>query len=528
MKKYILIFLLPYFTVLCSFGQATTRRLPSIINHPSFNLYAPYISFDGNALLFVSNDGEDYALTVSYTSRETDWVQPAPLPKHINHRLVYLRGYSLSADGKRLYFTASKSPIVGGYDIMMSDLKGSTWSEPQNLMAPINSKTNDGCASFTTDGAVIYFMRCDKMDQNTASGCKIFSSRKKSNGQWEDPKELPASINTGNSQTPRIMADGETLIFSSDKMGSSKTGMDLYVTKLSNGNWTDPQPMDFVNTDKDDQFVSVAALGRYLLKDVPGNRKNNELVEFLIPNDIRPKGVIKIEGTVKDPTNAAVPAYIAATDLGTGKRAFSGRPAADGSYMLYLMEGARYELSVDPEQSSLTFFARLFDLTTEKIPQKERVSVILRQPVPGDEIPLELITFKPGTAELEATAASEIKRLMRIAKANSKLLFEIQVSMTGYVEDSLASDADLTEVRMDTVMAHIAAVDSAGQSYQRDTIEIRKTYHNDRTALQAQAILDYVVKAGGDQNSFAYKASATPALLTEERKLTVKAIARQK
>ena len=88
-------------------GQAKTRRLPSTINYPSLNIYAPYISFDGNALLFVSNNGEDNALTVSYTSRETDWVEPVELPKNVNHRLVYLRGYSLSADGQRLYFTAA-------------------------------------------------------------------------------------------------------------------------------------------------------------------------------------------------------------------------------------------------------------------------------------------------------------------------------------------------------------------------------------------------------------------------------------
>jgi hypothetical protein len=94
-------------------AQAKTRRLPSIINHPSRNCYAPYLSLDGNALLFVSNDGEDGTLTVSYTTRENDWIEPVILPKNVNHRLLYLRGFALSADGKKLYFTSTKSPIVG-------------------------------------------------------------------------------------------------------------------------------------------------------------------------------------------------------------------------------------------------------------------------------------------------------------------------------------------------------------------------------------------------------------------------------
>ena len=130
--------------------------------------------------------------------------------------------------------------------------------EPQNLMLPINSKTNEGCPSPSPDGNAIYFMRCDKMDQNKADGCKLFVTKKKTNGQWDDPKELPANINTGNSQTPRIMADGETLIFSSNKMVSTKGGMDLYVSKFINGSWTDPRPMDFVNSEKESFLLNIS------------------------------------------------------------------------------------------------------------------------------------------------------------------------------------------------------------------------------------------------------------------------------
>ena len=254
-------------------GQAKVRRLPSIINHPSLDVSTPFISLDGNALLFIANNGQDGALNILYTSRESDWKEPVDLPKHLNTRLNFFKGYTLSADGKKLYFTCAKSPVIGGYDIFSSELTGSTWSQPENLMLPINSKSNDGAPSFTGDGNTIYFMRCDKMDQNKASSCKIFVAKKKSNGQWEEPVELPASINTGNSQAPRIMADGETLIFSSDKITPNKGGMDLYISKLKNGTWTNPIALDFVNTEKDDQYVSVAALGRYLLKEAPGARK---------------------------------------------------------------------------------------------------------------------------------------------------------------------------------------------------------------------------------------------------------------
>lgn len=528
MRKLTAILLLLVTPVVSLWSQAKIRRLPSIINHPSLNLYAPYISLDGNALLFISDDGEDRTLTVFYTSRENDWAEPVVLPKNVNHRLVYLKGFALNADGKKLYFTSTKSPVVGGYDIMTSELKGTTWSEPQNMMLPINSKTNEGSPSLTPDGNTIYFMRCDKMDQNKADGCKLFFSRKKPNGQWEEPTELPANINTGNSQTPRIMADGETLIFSSNKMASPKGGMDLYVSKFSNGNWTEPIPLDFVNTGKDDQFISVTALGRYLLKDTPGGKKNNELVEFLIPSELRPKGMMKVEGNVTDANNAAIPAYIAITDLANNKRVYSGRPTTDGSYILYLMEGTHYEMSIDPEQSNVSYYAKQFDLTTDKTPQKERVNVVLKQPAAGDELPLDFVAFQPNSAVLESSSETELKRLLRVVKANPQLKFEIQVMLNGYVQDSTMSDADLTEILVDSIKTQIDDIDTLGQLYKRDTIVVNKVYHNDRTLKQAQSIIEYLLKQGADQNSLTYFSNAIAATIPENKKLIIKAVARSK
>ncbi len=509
-------------------GQAKTRRLPGVINHPSRNCYAPYVSFDGNALLFVSNDGEDGILTVSYTTRETDWTEPVILPKNVNHRLVYLRGFSLSADGKKMYFTSTKSPIVGGYDIMVSDLKGSTWGEPQNLMSPVNSKTNEGCPSLTADGNTMYFMRCEKMDQGKADVCKLLFTKKKSNGQWEEPKEMPANINTGNSQTPRIMADSETLIFASNKMSSTQGGMDLYVTKLVDGNWTEPRSMDFVNTPQDDQFVSVAALGRYLLKETQGSKKNIELVEFLIPNDLRPRGMMKIEGTITDPNNAPVSAYISVKDLTTNKRVFSGRPNADGSYMLYLSEGTKYEMSIDPEQSNISYSARQFDLMTDKIPQRERVNVTLKQPSAGDELPLDFVLFKPNSAELDPTSEADLKRFLRVAKANPQLKFEIQVMLNGYEQDTVMSNPDLTEVMVDSLQTQMDEIDSVGQLYKKDSVIVKRTYHNDRTLQQAQNIIAYLSTQGASPDNFTYFGNAIPATLPDSKKITIKAVARPK
>jgi hypothetical protein len=292
--------------------------------------------------------------------------------------------------------------------------------------------------------------------------------------------------------------------------------MDLYISKLKNGTWTNPIALDFVNTEKDDQYVSVAALGRYLLKEAPGARKNSEITEFLIPAEIKPRGLMMVEGKVADNTGAAVPAYISIIDLNTNKRVYSGRPNANGAYSIFLLEGTRYEMSVDPEQSNISFFSRTFDLTTDKIPQKEKVNVTLKQLHAGDEVPLN-VAFKPNTAIVDPAAESELKRLVRVAKANPSLKFEIQVLLSGYEEDTVKSSADLTELIVDSVRTRVNSM---------DTVLVRNTYHNDRTRAQAQALIDYFVSQGADSKSFRYFVNAIPAVTPQNRKLTVKAVVR--
>jgi hypothetical protein len=509
-------------------AQSQMRKLPPVINHPSLNVIAPFISADGNALLFVSDGGQDGALIVSYTTRESEWSVPTELPKHLNNRLNFLKGYALSGDGRTVFVTSAKSPVIGGYDIMVSQLTGNTWSMPVNLMLPINSKTNEGCPSLTPDGSSIFFMRCDRMDQNKADGCKIFTSRKQSNGQWGEPVELPSFINSGNSQTPRILPDGQTLLFSSDKLTPNKGGMDLYASRLENGSWSAPVPLDFANTERDDQYVSVSAVGRYLLKEAKGLRNNYEATEMLFPAALRPRALTKIEGKISGDAGSQIASYISVNDLQTGKKVYAGRPTSDGTFFLYLPEGSQYEFSVDPEQGDVSYFAKVFDLTGEKIPQKEKLNVSLKRPESGDEIVLDLISFKPNSAELTQISQLELRRFARLVKASAGSLFEVQLTLRGFRQDSVRSSEDLTEMRIDSVLVPVMLEEP--DSMATDSIDSEQvfeklakiTYHNDRTLQQAEAINRFLNKEGIKPDQLRFVTDAIESL--EPPVVTVKAV----
>lgn len=509
------------------FAQAKIRRLPNSINNPAINVFAPFISLDGSAILFTSDYADDGTL-VYYSQREGgDWKQPVELPKHLNTRLNFLKGYALSPDGKTLYITSAKSGGVGGYDIWSSDLTGNTWSPIKNLFLPINTKGNEGCPAFTPDGNTLYFMRCEKMDMQKADNCKIFMAKKKpGTDQWNEPVELPANINTGNSQTPRIAADNETLIYSSDKNGNGKKDMDLYITKFANGVWSDPLPIDVVNTDKDDQYISLQANGRYLLKEAPGKFKT-EIQEFLLPDNLRPHGVMKVEGTVTDVTGKPTAAYISVFDLFNNKRILSSRPEADGSFFFYLLEGKGYEVSIDHELGSYTYFSKQYDLMHNDVLRNDKINVVLKPVAAGDELDLAGLHFLPHSLELDNNAESELRRLTRLMK-NTPLNFELQVLLSGYVEDSVRSSDDLTEVIIDSTNVVLQKVDSLGQLSTQDSIVVKTRYHNDRTQKQASVIVDKLIASGIESGRLTVFVNARQEDMIENRKTQIKIVARPK
>ena len=545
-------------------GQARLRKLPANVNHPAINLTSPYISFDGGSLIFISDNSDENQLTMFYTTKRdaVNWKDPVMLPRTVNNRLNFLNGFALNADGKTLYLSSLKSGGLGGFDLIVSQLKGTTWSEPVNIGLPVNSNGHEACPSVSADEKTLYFMRCEKMDQKSASGCKIMMTKKSRLGKWEEPTELPDFINTGNSQTPRILGDGETLIFSSDQFPQGKGGMDLYMTRWDGTQWSKPLPLDFTNTDKNDQYVTAASLGRYLLRDQPGPR-TSELVEILFPEELKPKATLKIEGTVSGLENPSSP-YISVYDMSTQKRVLNDRPEKSGAFTLFLKEGTKYDLSVEPERETYTYYSKIYDLSGDRIPQLDKVQVSLQPVSAGVELDCS-IEFDEGTSTCSRSSQLELKRLSRMTKGNPGRKFVIDVTLYGYITDSIQSSPDLTEViidtlrfkveklvpdtvRIDSLVAVLNRLDSlhnvnpdtvivSNQMFRNqidsmrnnalmtvmvDSIAIKKTYHNNRTEAQARAISNYLIAEGTDASKLQIKHKAIPEADPDKRRTTVK------
>ncbi len=149
-------------------------------------------------------------------------------------------------------FTSTRSPnrlltCPPTGDVDFSDLYFSQkdangdYLEPVAMKGQINGRYHDGAATFTKKGDKMYFSRNNMNGKNDESiiDVKVYSAVLE-NGQWVHVTEVP-KINGENFTTthPALSADETQLYFSSNREGGFG-GMDLWMTKFENGNWSDP------------------------------------------------------------------------------------------------------------------------------------------------------------------------------------------------------------------------------------------------------------------------------------------------
>lgn len=99
---------------------------------------------------------------------------------------------ALSADGKRLYFSADLPGGHGGADLYYSDLSGVTWGLPVNMGPVINTGGNESYPYADSSGE-LYFAS----DGHPGMGGKdIFVTKEKPGGGWHKPVALAAPVNS--------------------------------------------------------------------------------------------------------------------------------------------------------------------------------------------------------------------------------------------------------------------------------------------------------------------------------------------
>ena len=139
--------------------------------------------------------------------------------------------------------------------------------KPLTFAEELTTKFYDGPLSFSKDGNTIYFTRTNLRRGKPIKAkdglvkLKIYAATKKDN-KWDNIFELPFNNAEYDCAHPSVSNDGRRLYFSSNRPDGFG-GMDLYVSTLINGKWSDPVNLGpKVNTDKNEIFPFIHADGK--------------------------------------------------------------------------------------------------------------------------------------------------------------------------------------------------------------------------------------------------------------------------
>jgi len=377
-----------------------TRKIVNGISSKHQTEFSPTVSADGRTMIFESSVGKDnrWELFQSKMNESGNWAVPFPLTS-INEKCHFLAGPCLSYDGNTLYYTAFIENVTKSEDIFYSVRLGTNqmWSEPKSIGAPINTdEAYEGFPSISADGNSLYFIRVNAdnpYDRKTKENCfVIYVSHKQPSGVWGEPEVLPSPINLGCERDPRIMADNYTLIFSSIRPGG-KGKYDLYQSrKQTDGSWTEPLALDFINEEDNDQSPSIAASGEiiyfYSLKDI---------YSIVIPKEYRQMINVTVQGFLLDnETKKPVNATIEIRNEKNNKLFAAQSNPTDGQYSLVLAAGEKYRISYVSKEYLAEEIE--FDLTNQETYMEVKKDVLFKSTYDLDLTVIDADTRKPVSA----------------------------------------------------------------------------------------------------------------------------------
>jgi hypothetical protein len=174
---------------------------------------------------------------------------------------------TLSPDGQRLYFISDRprsgETSRGDYDVWRLERTATGWSAPRDLGPPINGDWGTHFASEAADGT-LYFTS-DR--PGGTSLVDVWRARREGDG-YAAPENLGPQVNGPNQFNLEavIAPDQSFLILSAAGRADSQGDSDLYVCYSSGGRWLAPQSLGpGVNTSAREYSPRLSADGRTLI-----------------------------------------------------------------------------------------------------------------------------------------------------------------------------------------------------------------------------------------------------------------------
>jgi Outer membrane protein and related peptidoglycan-associated (lipo)proteins len=411
--------------------------------------YWPSITADGQTLMFTRQTYSDYYPKAMGSMQEDFYVSTwsdgkwqkaynagEPLNTKSNEG-----AQTLSSNGKYMYFTACNRPGgLGSCDLYFSAFNDGNWSVPYNLKWPVNSVAWESTPSISADGSVLYF---SSNRQGGFGGKDIWYSRNKADGTWTIPVNMGKTINTeGNEMSPFIHFDGKTLYFASDGR-PGMGGYDIYMSQMQDDStWSEPKNLGYpINTYNDEMGLVIDVTGTTAY--FSSNRQNGDgkdIFYFTLDESIRPDPVSYLKGKVSDKeTGKLLKADYQLINLSTNKVSVKNTTDEAGNFLVCLPSGYNYGINVSKD--GYLFYSENFMLEGKHSVMEPVIKrIALSQTKVGAKILLTNVFYEVDSWELKKESMQELNNLADLLFSDKDIVVEIG----GYTDSTGTAEYNLT------------------------------------------------------------------------------------
>lgn len=384
-----------------------------------------------------------------YSSKGTEgWTASSPLVT--NWTITdFMGAMTLSADARSLFFSACGWPGgMGSCDLYISQWTGIQWDEPETLGSKVNSPQWDSQPTVSADGNELIFV---SNRSGGHGGSDLWMSVKLPDGRWSLPMNLGDLVNSsGNEMAPYLHPDGNTLYFSSTgHIGLG--GADLFISRRDEaGRWTKPENLGYpVNTSGDEINLVVDAPGNlaYISAVRQGGSGGYDIYSFPLPEKAKPRRVSFVKAFVSDALSGLkLKASFSLTDLTTGQTVAEGHCSLpEGSFMAALPSGRDYGLHVT--HKGYLFYSGHFALSDESETNPYVLNIKLQPVLSGTSLVLSNVFFDLDKSEIRRESYDELNKLTNFLNDHPLIRIELggHTDSTGMEEHNIRLSLERAE-----------------------------------------------------------------------------------
>lgn len=416
--------------------------------------YGPTIGNLDSILLFTSKRNRHLNATerrfdedLFFTVKVNDvWMEAAEF-KNIN--TMYNEGSAcLSNDGKILYFARCNSPeSMGSCDLFIAELKAdSSWGDVRNLGPNINTVAWESHPSLSRSGDTLFFTS----DRLGGFGMTdIYYAVKDREGYWQKAKNIGPIINTKNNEaSPFFHHKYNVLYFSSNGQPLNFGDFDIYKSFRYGDVWGEPKNIGpLVNGPGTEYYFTIDSKSEHLYyaRSLHEDINNLDLHSFPVPMEAKPDATAVLKGSLVDSeTGTPFKGIVSIIDLDHGVEVAPKFLRPDGSFDFTLINKRNYLLIIQGEN----FFRieEIFYLDGNMEINKET------EPI-APKIAFQSVEFENGKADILPEMHADLNKVANFMIDNP----QFTITISGHTDSQGSEDSNLrlSQARADAIKAYL-------------------------------------------------------------------------